>query len=231
MLDGKGVLPEELADLDGFQVITPGLQVFAPIENLTPDQVADSLYEMFAGQSESKDPFWEKAAAELIRSAAKTLALLVDLEVESWDWTLGHLHHLIFGEGMIDAAKAVVESAPESKVLSLMPGHVRRAYDDFTRTFPAMPADTANSIKQNASVWLGLLVNNAQLSAWADAATGVQIEQALHGERIGLLLPEFKFGKAGAVITNFAKQRFYSESNVAARVGNPSWMDTGASCS
>jgi len=211
VLDGKGVLPEELADLDGFQVITPGLQVFAPIENLTPDQVADSLYEMFAGQSESKDPFWEKAAAELIRSAAKTLALLVDLEVESWDWTLGHLHHLIFGEGMIDAAKAVVESAPESKVLSLMPGHVRRAYDDFTRTFPAMPADTANSIKQNASVWLGLLVNNAQLSAWADAATGVQIEQALHGERIGLLLPEFKFGKAGAVITNFAKQRFYSE--------------------
>lgn len=67
-------------------MITPGLQVFAPIENLTPDQVADSLYEMFAGQSESKDPFWEKAAAELIRSAAKTLALLVDLEAESWEF-------------------------------------------------------------------------------------------------------------------------------------------------
>lgn len=31
----------------------------------------------------------------------------------------------------------------------------------------------------------------------------------MYGKKIGLLLPEFKFGRAGAVISNLAKRRFY----------------------
>lgn len=207
VLDGKGVLPAEVADLPGFQVITPGKAKYAPMENLSADQVADALFQAFAGKGENKDPFWEKAAAELIRSAAKMLFFLADSEVPSWRWTLGDLHRMIFEADSVQIVKKEVSSNP--KVLSLMPRHVRRAYVDFTETFPAMPEETANSIRQNASVWLGVLVNSADFADWADNDQGVQIEDALAGARLGLLLPEFKFGQAGAAISLLAKERFY----------------------
>jgi len=52
-------------------------------------------------------------------------------------------------------------------------------------------------------------VNSSALAQWADCDTGVSIEDVLYGKKIGLLLPEFKFGRAGAVISNLAKRRFY----------------------
>jgi hypothetical protein len=209
VLDGKGVLPAEVADLPGFQVITPGKAKYAPMENLSPDQVADALFQAFAGKGDNKDPFWEKAAAELIRSAAKMLALLVDMEEPGYRWTLGDLYKMIFEASSVQVVKDAVVGNPATQALALMPGHLRRAYVDFTETFPAMPAETANSIRQNASVWLGVLVNNGMLDGWAENDEGVQIEDALAGARIGLLLPEFQFGQAGAAISLLAKERFY----------------------
>jgi hypothetical protein len=220
VLDGKGVLPAELTGLPDYKVIEPGKDVFAPIENLTPDQVADALYESFSSGGDDES-YWEKAACELVRAAAKVLHLCVGISPKQWKWTLGDLYRMIFEAESIAAAKAIIESEPSTKSLHLLPGHTARAYVYFTKTFPALPAETANSIKSNASVWLSLLVNNSQLSEWADADKGVQIEDTLYGARIGLLLPEFRYGQAGAVFAAFAKKRFYQ----AVKLRGESWKE------
>ena len=234
VLDGKGVLPAEVADLPGFRVVTPGAVAYAPIENLGPDEVADSLLEMF-GSDEAADPFWQQAACEYIRSAAKTLALLVNREIEledealdkhiaaggtesdfewpvpQWKWTLASLYEIALVPSVLDDVKKTIEGDTDErkKAFADMRGDYRRAYIDFSQTFPSLPEATRNSILQNANVWLGTLVNSSALAKWADCDTGVAIEDVLYGEKIGLLLPEFKFGRAGAVISNLAKRRFY----------------------
>lgn len=234
VLDGKGVLPAEVSDLPSFHVVTPGGVAYAPIENLGPDEVADSLLEMF-GSDDAADPFWQQAAAEYIRSAAKTLALLVNREVEledemlekhiaaggkesevdfpapRWKWTLASLYEIALVPSVLEDVKKVIEGDTEKrkKAYADLKGDYRRAYVDFSQTFPGLPEATRNSILQNANVWLGTLVNSSALAQWADCDTGVSIEDVLYGKKIGLLLPEFKFGRAGAVISNLAKRRFY----------------------
>lgn len=234
VLDGKGVLPAEVADLPGFHVVTPGGVAYAPIENLGPDEVADSLLEMF-GSDDAADPFWQQAACEYIRSAAKTLALLVNREIEledvlleahiaaggdesdfafppaRWKWTLASLYEIALVPSVLDEVKKAIEGETdkEKEHFAKLRGDYRRAYVDFSQTFPGLPEATRNSILQNANVWLGTLVNSSALAQWADCDTGVSIEDVLYGKKIGLLLPEFKFGRAGAVISNLAKRRFY----------------------
>lgn len=234
VLDGKGVLPAEVADLPGFHVVTPGGVAYAPIENLGPDEVADSLLEMF-GSDEAADPFWQQAACEYIRSAAKTLALLVNREIEleddlleahisaggqevdfefptpRWKWTLASLYEIALVPSVLAEVKKVIEGETDKEKADFakLKGDYRRAYIDFSQTFPSLPEATRNSILQNANVWLGTLVNSSALAQWADCDTGVSIEDVLYGKKIGLLLPEFKFGRAGAVISNLAKRRFY----------------------
>lgn len=237
VLDGKGVLPAEVADLPDFNVITPGGARYAPIENLGPDEVADSLLEMF-GSDDAADPFWQQAAAEYIRSAAKTLYLMaaVEYEIESrrrerfeeakaagelvgefepgvrrWKWTLASLYELALVPSVLPEVRKAVEGETEQEkaAFAKLKGDYRRAYIDFSQTFPSLPEATRNSILQNANVWLGTLVNSSALAEWADCEEGVSIEDVLYGQKIGLLLPEFKFGRAGAVISNLAKRRFY----------------------
>lgn len=238
VLDGKGVLPAEVADLPGFYVITPGGAPYAPIENLEPDEVADCLLEMF-GSKEASDPFWQQAACEYIRSAAKTLYLLAGYEYEMdrrrrvrfeeakeageaegefrpavrrWKWTLASLYEIALVPSVLPDVRKVIEGETEEEkaVFAQLKGDYLRAYIDFSQTFPSLPEATRNSILQNANVWLGTLVNSSALSAWADCEEGVEIEDALYGRKIGLLLPEFRYGHAGVVISNFAKRRFYS---------------------
>lgn len=237
VLDGKGVLPAEVADLPGFHVITPGGARYAPIQNLEPDEVADCLLQMF-GSDEAADPFWQQAACEYIRSAAKTLYLLAGTEYglnerrrerfeaakaageiegefqpaeRRWKWTLASLYEIALVPSVLPEVRKLIEGETEKEkaVFAQLAGDYLRAYVDFSQTFPGLPDATKNSILQNANVWLGTLVNSSALAEWADCEEGVEIEDALYGRKLGLLLPEFKFGRAGAVISNLAKRRFY----------------------
>ncbi len=209
VLDGKGVLPAEVADLEGFLVISPDREAFNPIENLTPDEVADGLMAMFANK-DSADPFWDRAAAKLVRAGATVLQLAAAVDPAAVKFNLGSLYRVLFAQDGLAEVRSVLFENPAAGVsLSLLPGHVRRAWDYLATEFPAVPEKTRGSISGNASIWLSAFVDNARLSSWADADGGVQIEDALEGARIGVLLPEAEFGQAGAAVANFAKQRLY----------------------
>jgi len=56
VLDGKGQLPKELAGLPGYQVISPESSNFNAIQNLQPDEVADTLFQLFSSDKD-RNPF------------------------------------------------------------------------------------------------------------------------------------------------------------------------------
>ncbi|HBO7934633.1 TPA: TraM recognition domain-containing protein [Pseudomonas aeruginosa] len=249
VLDGKGVLPADVSDLPGFHVITPGGVPYAPIENLGPDEVADSLHKMF-GSDTASDPHWQDAAREYIRSAAKTLYLLAGFEYEMdrrrrvrfeeakeageaegefqpafrrWKWTLASLYELAMVPSVLPDVRRVIEGETEAEkaVFAQLKDDYLRAYIHFSQTFPAEADGPRTSVLSIVGVWLGTLVNNSALADWVDCEEGVEIEDALYGRNFGLLLPEFRYGRAGAVISNFAKRRFYE----AVKRRGESWVN------
>lgn len=206
VLDGKGVLPAELVGLQDFKIISPKHDAFNPIENLTPDEVADGMATMFAAPN-SGDPYFDLASTKLIRAAANVLRLAASVSHEM-RFNLRDLYRLTMTEaGLNDARRILIDGAGDS--LDKMPPVAKRAWEYLSVEFQALPERTRGSILGNASVWLSTFVDNELLSEWADADSGVQIESALGGARIGVLLPEAEYGKAGAAVANFCKQRLY----------------------
>lgn len=64
VLDGKGALPLEFKDIDGYQLISPAHGAFNPISGMTPDALADVLPDVF------DDAFWRDSARLMLRMAA-----------------------------------------------------------------------------------------------------------------------------------------------------------------
>lgn len=206
VLDGKGVLPAELTGYPGMVIIDPEKSKYNPIENLSPDEIADTFLKIFGGGAD--DPMWELSAAKLIRSAAAVLCYMS--EHHGWDFNMANLYEL----ATVDAARgrileqlAVQEG--ELERLANLEGYQRRAFDYLMRDFPETTEKTKSSILNIARTWLASVVDHALLSGWADTTQGQQVEKVLQGHAIGLLLPEAKYGKAGALITVLAKSRLY----------------------
>lgn len=206
VLDGKGVLPAELDGLPEFQIINPLNTTFNPIQNLEPDEVADSISGMM-GSADSKD-FFELSATKLIRAGATVLRAAATLEPSLVKYNLASLYNLTISQTLRAAAKVAIHNEDDTLRAEVTPV-VARAWTYLTVEFPALPDRTRGSIIGNATVWLSAFVDNEALAHWADADDGLQIESALEGARIGVLLPEAEFGSAGAAIANLCKRRLY----------------------
>ncbi|WP_185966334.1 type IV secretory system conjugative DNA transfer family protein [Ectopseudomonas mendocina] len=207
VLDGKGQLPKELAGLPNYQVISPESSQFNAIQNLPPDEVADTLFQLFTSTKGNSGDVggneWEQFARELLRSTAKVLALMNALEPAQWPWNLSSIYRLAFDAGSRDAAKALIEN----EHMHLLPGHLHRAYSSFMVRHMQKANETRSSIELNLETWLGTLINDQELGSWADCVEGVEIEDCLYGEKIGLALPD---SQTGVAISALAKRRFYT---------------------
>ncbi|OZB32513.1 MAG: hypothetical protein B7X51_06670 [Pseudomonas sp. 34-62-33] len=207
VLDGKGQLPKELTGLPGYQVISPKSSRFNPIQNLKPDEVADTLFQLFSSEKGNSGDVsgneWEQFARELLRSTAKVLALMNALRPDEWPWNLSSIYRLAFESGSRDVAKELIEN----EHMHLLPGHLRRAYDSFMVRHMQKAIETRSSIELNLETWLGTLINDQELGSWADCVDGVEIEDCLYGAKIGLALPD---SQTGVAISTLAKRRFFS---------------------
>lgn len=207
VLDGKGQLPKELTGLPGYQVISPESSNFNAIQNLQPDEVADTLFQLFSSDKGNAGDVsgseWEQFARELLRSTAKVLALMNALEPVEWPWNLSSIYKLAFEPSSRDRAKELIES----DCMHLLPGHLHRAYNSFMVRHLQKATETRSSIELNLETWLGTLINDQELGAWADCVEGVEIEDCLYGAMIGLALPDTQ---SGVAISALAKRRFYS---------------------
>lgn len=209
VLDGKGQLPTELVGLPGFQVISPENTAFNPIQGLMPDEVAETLFKLFSSDKGNAGDVagneWEQFARELLRSASKVLAMMNAIEPDEWPWTLGSIYKLAFESNSRARAKQIIEE--NSKCFDLLPGHLRRAYSAFMTRHMEKANETRSSIELNLETWLGTLINDQELGAWADTVEGVEIEDCLYGAMLGLALPD---SQTGVAISALAKRRFYS---------------------
>lgn len=202
VLDGKGSLPAEIADLPSFRLISPDNDSFNPIENLSPDEIADTFLEMFG---EGDDDIWPKAATKKIRAAAIIMQAINSIYPKRMPFNIQSLY-LIAADplGWIEAAKMIHPDEVDT-----LPAYAQRAFHYLFTEFQAMPSDTAGSINMNVSTWISSITDNELLNEWANTESGAQIEDALKGGRLGLLLPEAKFGETGTLISNFAKKRLF----------------------
>lgn len=207
VLDGKGQLPKEMVGLPGYQVISPKSSRFNPIQNLKPDQVADTLFQLFSSEKGNSGDVsgneWEQFARELLRSTAKVLALMNALRPDEWPWNLSSIYRLAFEAGSRDAAKALIEN----EHMHLLPTILKRAYDSFMVRHMQKAIETRSSIELNLETWLGTLINDEELGSWANCVDGVEIEDCLYGAKIGLALPD---SQTGVAISALAKRRFFS---------------------
>src|SRR5699024_8262830 len=100
------------------------------------------------------------------------------------------IYRLAFEAGSRDAAKALIEN----EHMHLLPGHLHRAYSSFMVRHMQKANETRSSIELNLETWLGTLINDEELGSWADCVEGVEIEDCLYGEKVGLALPDSQTG-------------------------------------
>lgn len=206
VLCGKGQLVNDLRTVAGFRIISPDRDLYAPIEGMSPEDVTDGLAEMHSVKGDDEKSTWTGLAYEYLGSSSKILGLLSIIEPDTWKWTLGGLFDFCFGSR--DKAKAIIEGK-YARALPEMSGPLRRAWQHWAYSHPETPEKTRASIEVTLRGWFADLMGNSLLESWIDAEEGVRVEDVLLGERIGLHLPESEYGKAGNVISNFAKRRLY----------------------
>mgnify|MGYP001263129329 CR=1 FL=1 len=194
ILDGKGTLPLELANQQGYQLISPEHQGFNPVEQLNPDAVAETMQALYG--DDSGERYWVDAGIQMIRHAA------ILLEASKKEYTLPNIERVILNQGYRQdvLAEAITDESAERQLASA---------NYFIVELAAMPEKTRESIVNTVRVWLSNLTGHEKLGKWVGQSKGAQIEDCLTGKRIGLLLPEALYGRGGQLISMFALRRLY----------------------
>src|SRR6202023_140443 len=76
-----------------------------------------------------------------------------------------------------------------------------------------MDPKTSSNIVATIMSWLSTITSTPELLRWAKTAAGkdtVDVLSPLKGGRIGILIPEHRYGVAGAVVSALLKARLYS---------------------
>lgn len=202
VLDGKGQLPAEIS-ADDYRLITPEKEDLNPIEGLTPDDVAETLSNLAGEGGANADPYWTNAAAKLIRSSAHVAQVLSN-KGEGF-YNLSTIYEISSNSAaQEDARKNITDD-----VLQKLSGAARRGVRYALIEFPVLPEKQRGSIEGIAGLWLSQITDNDKLSGWADAVTGYKIESVTRGARVGVLLPESIYGKAGVLVSGLLKKRVY----------------------
>ncbi|CAB3774458.1 hypothetical protein LMG29542_07835 [Paraburkholderia humisilvae] len=197
VLDGKGTLPLQFAELPGFQLISPGHGAFNAIAGMSPDAVADVLADVF-GADDDRDPTWADSARLMLRMAAIVLHAH-----PTASFTIPEILRFCTMDAYDRAAllEVVYEKAD---------GRMRAAVGYWAVELPAMPEKTSGSIVNMVRTWLGNICLHERLGPWCDTQeSGWLVEDLLIGAKAGLLLPESEYGAGGVAISALCMRRLY----------------------
>lgn len=206
ILDGKGALPREVATDPRFKLITPDTAAYNPIAGLTPDDVANTLYEQNAA-GDGDSAFWEQSAMRLIRSSATLLEIAVRENLGKWRWTLGDLYKVTCADADMKKLRSDLSAFKDAGGLV---EHEERAASYRFVEFPETPEKMMGSILGYAQAWLTTIVDNKDLSDWISSPeSDVDIREALTGGIIAFDLPEAIYGPAGPALSAMVKSQLY----------------------
>lgn len=220
VLDGKGALPKELEDMDlsGFKVIDPEVETLSLVNGLEPQAVIETIATILGGAGASENgSFWIDSAGGLLRRAA-----VVAHALGGAHWCLSGIAAIAFQD---DKRKAALESIPGLEENKRVNAVLHEAVTYLHKEWPTLDEKTRSNIIATARAWITTITAHGDLLRWAKSTgpDSVDLLAPLNGGRVGLLLPAYRYGKAGAVVTALLKARFFAK--IKARAEDPSWPD------
>jgi len=204
IMDGKGALPGELADLPGMQLVDPargGVEI-SLVSGVEPSVIIDTVREILAPGDAGQDMFWVNSAAGALRRGA----VIAQAAGGAW-WSLFHSATVVSNKQDRDQLiEALMPKAADDPLLD-------EAFRYFMREWDPMEERTRSNILAVIRSWMSTITATPELLRWARTPAGkdtVDILAPLTGGRIGLLIPEYRYGVAGSVVTALIKARIYS---------------------
>lgn len=204
IMDGKGALPSELGDLPGMRVIDPGQPGtdISLVSGVEPAVIVDTIREILAPGAGGPDQFWINSAAGALRRGA----VIAQAAGGAW-WSLYHSAQVVsHKEDRDKLMQALVPKAEEDPLL-------REAFAYFRMEWDTMDEKTRSNILAQLRSWLSTITATPELLRWAKTPAGkdtVDLLSPLTGGRLGILIPEYRYGVAGSVVTALLKARLYS---------------------
>ena len=217
VLDGKGALAAELAGLRGYTCIRPGVKL-GLMDGLSPADFTAALVAVSRSpkqnEATSSGQFFATAGETLVFNGSMLQRALVDAGVEQWKWRLSDLHLLLSqltGKNASDHARtatdAILRYKPANRGDAIL---LEDALDYFTQYLPAMDHETRANLWATVHGWLSPIFQHPDLVEWAHTHDGVDISDILYGGLYGVALPQYRYGRAGAIIQSTLKQRSFS---------------------
>jgi len=224
--DFKLISPEPYVDKTTGVVIEP--VVFAPMQGLKAEQVAQLIGDIFATSGE----IWDKAAQEkflytlIIMECALQMGLrqvpkldknknIIEGSVVNISWNLESLFRLVIDDSESTSIRfAIAAMQVELKKEGKLSKHnihplIDTAFRYFLENYNKLGESTRSSINFNVSAWYSDSINR-YMKPWWLAETGVRIEDIFSGSCMGLYCPEFRYGITGKLISAMVRSRIYN---------------------
>lgn len=226
VLDGKGPLPWEVRKILDLVVSPDTVPNFNYFENQKPDIFAKTILNLFAGAFKG-DSTWMNAGESLLfygfvfhqalvkykgvsSSPAAHIQTIFDMAkptkmvtyLDENDEPQEKATHPILDQFAEGQAKA--DLMKEGTILN-------DAFNKYVR-FNNLPDNTKESVVFQVESWMMKFLQSEELRPWANSETSdFNLSDILMGAKIGIALPEFKYGSAGLAIQSLAKARLYNE--------------------
>lgn len=197
VLDGKGVLPLEFVNQGNYQLISPDSAPFNPIATMEVDTVADTLVDVF--NTGDDDKFWADSARYMLRMSATII------KTSNQAFTLKEIQQFCTGT---PSDREVIIATLDNQVI-ISDAQLYTAVMYWTQEYPEMPEKTSGSIVNMIRTWLGNITAHKELGAWVDTSDTGNIEDVFKGEKMGLALPESRYGVGGVAISALCMRRLY----------------------
>jgi len=204
IMDGKGALPSELADLPGMQLVDPargGVEI-SLVSGVEPSVIIDTVREILAPGGAGQDMFWVNSAAGALRRGA----VIAQAAGGAW-WSLYHSAQVVSNKQDRDQLiEALLPRAEDDPLL-------REAFTYFRFEWDSMEEKTRSNILAVIRSWISTITATPELLRWAKTPASkdsIDVLAPLTGGRIGLLIPEYRYGVAGSVVSALIKARLYS---------------------
>jgi hypothetical protein len=203
ILDGKGSLPSELADLPGMWVVDPGRQgtSISLVSGVEPSVIVDTIREILSPAGAGQEQFWVNSAAGALRRGA----VIAEAAGGEW-WSLYHAAQVVSNKE--DRDQLIEHLAPRADDDPML----LEAFTYFRYEWDTMDEKTRSNILAEVRSWISTITATPELLRWAKTPAGadsVDIMAPLAGGRIGFLIPEYRYGVAGSVVTALIKARLY----------------------
>jgi hypothetical protein len=203
IMDGKGALPGELADLPGMRVIDPSQPdiEISLVSGVEPAVIVDTIRDVLAAGSDGENQFFVTSAAGALRRGA----VIAQAAGGPW-WSLFHSAQVVSNKD--DRDKLIDALVPKAEKDPLL----REAFSYFKLEWDAMDERTKSNILAQIRAWLSTITATPELLRWAKTPAGrdsIDLMSPLRGGRLGILIPEYRYGLAGSVVSALLKARLF----------------------